>query len=313
MQTLRSNFRRRGWQAGLAACIGVCRLLASQAGAVDGIALTTHRPVGGDHGFGVGPATFGEIVRHDIKDSRVVGSRVIYSGKARAAVIDPSGERVAFIKLDGRLQVMKVDGTDLKELARARNRNASAVAWPAGDWVYYSEEGLAPQGVHGEDQKAEIPAKRSIRRVNVVSGEDEELGAAPSSIWQLSLALASGKRSGRYAITGFLADLSQPGKEANSRKLHCGSSVSPSGQYVTEMADSHADLAIWTWDLGTRLAEFHVNAWAGAAGDGRLYFYRPRWSANSAKWVVMTQGMGFGATKGRMARCTTGRSRSRSS
>ncbi len=51
--------------------------------AVSGIALTTHRPGGGDHGFGVGPATFGEIVRHDIKDSRVVGSRVIYPGKAR--------------------------------------------------------------------------------------------------------------------------------------------------------------------------------------------------------------------------------------
>ncbi|HUU96138.1 MAG TPA: hypothetical protein VM487_10395, partial [Phycisphaerae bacterium] len=288
---------RHGWRAGLAACIGMCSLLTSQARAVDGIALTTHRPGGGDHGFGVAPSTFGQIVRHDIKDSRVVASRVIYPGKARAAFIDPSGERVVFIKLDGRLHVMKADGTGLKELARTRNRNASAVAWPAGDWVYYSEEGRAPKGTWGDEEKAEIPEKRSIRRVNVVSGEDEEVGAAPEKIWQLSMALASGKGNGRYAITNYLADLSQPGKAVNSRKLRCGVMVSPSGQYVTEVAESHADLNIWSWDMGTRLTEFRVNAWAGAAGDGRNYLYRPRWSANSDKWLVMTHGIDFGCTE----------------
>ena len=36
--------------------------------AVSGIALTTHRPGGSDHGFAVSPQTFVEIVRHDIKD-----------------------------------------------------------------------------------------------------------------------------------------------------------------------------------------------------------------------------------------------------
>ena len=293
----RVQTRSRGWRTGLAACIGMCCLLTNQARAVDGIALTTHRPGGGDHGFGVGPETFGEIVRHDIKDNRVVGSRVIYPGKARAAFIDPSGERVAFIKLDGRLHVMKADGTGLKELARTRNRNASAVAWPAGDWVYYSEEGKAPQGCWGDDEKAETPEKRSIRRVNVASGEDEEVGTAPDKIWQMSLALTSGKGSGRYAIVNHLADMSQPDKAVNSRKLRCGTLVSPSGQYVTEVAETHADLRIWTWDLGTLMTEFRVNAWAGAAGDGRNYSYRPRWSANSDKWVVMTHGMDFGATE----------------
>ncbi len=268
-----------------------------KASAVSGIALTTHRPGGGDHGFGVSPETFGEIVRHDIKDNRVVGSRVIYPGKARAAFIDPSGERVVFIKLDGRLHVMKADGTGLKELTRTRNRNASAVAWPAGDWVYYSEEGKAPRGCWGDEEKADTPEKRSIRRVNVVSGEDEEVGTAPDKIWQLSLALASGKGSGRYAIVNYLADLSQPGKAVNSRKLRCGTMVSPSGRFVTEVTETHADLEIWSWDLDTRLTEFRVNAWAVADGDRRNYFYRPRWSANSDKWVVMTHGMDFGCTE----------------
>ena len=269
---------------------------AVKASAVSGFALTTHRPGGGDDGFGVAPATFGEIMRHDIKDNRVVGSRVIYPGKARAAVIDPSGERVAFIKLDGRLHVMKADGTGLQELAKTRNRNASAVAWPAGDWVYYSEEGKAPQGRMSEEEKADTPQKRSIRRINVVSGEDEEVGAAPEKIWQLSLALTSGKGDGRYAISNYLSDLSQPGKAVNARPLSCGTMVSPSGQYVTEMMGSHADLSIWTWDLGTRLTDLRINALAGAAGDGRRYFYRPRWSANSDKWLVMTHGMNYGCT-----------------
>jgi hypothetical protein len=191
---------------------------------------------------------------------------------------------------------MKADGTGLKELARTRNRNASAVAWPAGDWVYYSEEGKAPRGCWGDDEKADTPEKRSIRRVNVVSGEDEEVGTAPDKIWQMSLALTSRKGSGRYAIVNYLADLSQPDKAVNSRNLLCGTMISPSGQYVTEVAETHADLRIWTWDLGTLMREFRVNAWAGAAGDGRNHCYRPRWSANSDNWVVMTHGMDFGAT-----------------
>jgi len=269
---------------------------AVKASAVSGFALTTHRSGGDDDGFAVAPATFGEIVRHDIKDNRVVGRRVIYPGKARAAVIDPSGERVAFIKLDGRLHVMKADGTGLEELAKTRNRNASAVAWPAGDWVYYSEEGKAPQGRVSEEEKADTPQKRSIRRINVVSGEDEEVGAAPEKIWQLSLALTSGKGDGRYAISNYLADLSQPGKAVNARPLRCGTMVSPSGQYVTEVMESHADLSIWTWDLGTRLTDLRINAFAGAEGDGRRTFYRPRWSANSDKWLVMTHGMDYGCT-----------------
>jgi hypothetical protein len=66
--------------------VAVCCLLPSNrmvadaavtASAVTGIALTTHRPGGSDHGFGVASSTFGEIVCHDIKDNRVVGSRVI--------------------------------------------------------------------------------------------------------------------------------------------------------------------------------------------------------------------------------------------
>ena len=113
---------------------------AVKASAVSGFALTTHRPGGRDSGFGVGPKTFGEIVRHDIKDNRVVGSRVIYPGMARAAVIDPSGERVAFIKLLGRLHVMKADGTGLKELARDAAGRISRIRYvlprhKAASWV----------------------------------------------------------------------------------------------------------------------------------------------------------------------------------
>ncbi|MGB2822006.1 MAG: PKD domain-containing protein, partial [Phycisphaerae bacterium] len=138
--------------------------------------------------------------------------------------------------------------------------------------------------------------KRTIRRVNVLTGEDELAGAAPRKIWQLSMAANTTKTSGRFTVTGALLDFSDPGKKLNNRELNCGTAVSMNGLYVTEMAHSHADILIWDWSLSTLMRQFHVNEWAEAPNDGRVYFYRPRWAVNSDRWLVMTNGMDFGCT-----------------
>ncbi len=264
--------------------------------APDGIAISTHRADGGDHGFGVAPEIFGDLVRHDIKAGRVAKRTVIYQGRARGACINFAGDKVVFLKLDGRVCVMNIDGSNFRELTNTKNRNASAIEWPAGDWVYYSEQGSSPDGVFNAREKDDTPDKRTIRRVNVLTGEDELAGVASRKIWQLSMAANTTKTSGRFTVTGALLDFSDPGRKLNNRELNCGTAVSMNGLYVTEMAHSHSDILIWDWSLGTLMRRFHVNEWAEAPHDGRVYFYRPRWAVNSDRWVVMTHGMDFGCT-----------------
>ncbi len=277
--------------------LALCGLAEASSLAPDGIAISTHRAGGGDHGFGVAPEIFGDIVRHDIQAGRVAKSTVIYAGRARGACINFAGDKVAFLKLDGRVCVMNMDGSSLRELANTKNRNASAIEWPGGDWVYYSEQGRSPDGFFNAREKDDTQDKRTIRRVNVLTGEDELAGVAAQGIWQLSLAATTTKTAGRFTVTGALLDFSDPGRKLNNRTLDCGTAVSMNGLYVTEMAHSHADLRIWDWSLGTMLRQFHVNEWAPTPGDGRVYLYRPRWAVNSDRWIVMTQGMDFGCTK----------------
>ena len=267
--------------------------------AADGIAVSTHRTgPSTDQGFGVARSVFGSIVRHDIKNDRVAASTVIYAGKARGACISTTGDKVAFIRLDGRICVANVDGTGLKELGNARNRNASAIDWPAGDWVYYSVEGKSPDGLWDEREKADTPEKKTIRRVNVLTGGDEPVGMAPYPIWQLSTTLFAAKDSGKFTITSVLLDFSSPGQQLNTRKLDCGTAVSPSGSCVSEMRHTHADIRIWDWPLEKVICEFHVNEWQARGtppgrDDGRTFMYRPRWAANSDKWIVLTHGSDF--------------------
>ena len=273
--------------------VGVC--LRSVA-AMDGIAISTHRIGGNDAGPGVHMSMFGNIIRHEIRDGRVAESRVLYKGKARGAVINQRGNKVAFLKLDGRICLINMDGTGLKELANSRNRNASAMDWPVGDWLYYSEDGKWPTGDWWTGE-SRAPETATIRRINTVTGEDEAVARACSGIWQLSLSANAGMGKGRFTITGFLADFTNPGRRLNQQTLGCGTLVSPGGNYVTEVASTHADLRIYDWSLNSMLTSFHVNEFQPGKNDGRVSLYRPRWSVNSEYWIVLTQGADFGCTK----------------
>ena len=295
---------RSTWSA---LAIGAVIWCASAALAVDGIAVSARRGVDGDPCFGVGRMMFGDLVRHDITGGRTVKSTVIYKGKARAARISFKGDKVAFLKLDGRICVVNMDGRGFKELAKAKNHNGTAMDWPKGDWVYYTQPGPPPpggwkqivdtgKGGWGQRVKQQLRDQRTIRRINVVTGADEPVGNASHTVWQLSLSACATKGRGRYAITGALLNFSNPPRSLNRRGLPCGVAVSPSGHFVCEMDQSHADLIISDWDLKAVVKRFHVNEWNKAAGDSRKYFYRPRWSVNSDKWIVLTQGTNSNAT-----------------
>jgi len=275
----------------VAAVLFVLLILGGRAYAVDGIAISTHRRGGGD-GMGVNRSVYGDLVRHDIKNDKVVKSTVIYAGKARGARINDAGDKVVFLKLDGHLCVMNIDGTNVKELTNTKNHFTSGLDWPIGDWVYYSEQG-------SPSYKEDSQAKKTIRRVNVVTGEDELVGMTQYPVWQLTLSAQATKESGRFMVTSKLLDFSNPQPWTNPGGLSCGSVLSPSGRYVSEMGHTHADLHIRSWDPEApnsnrnKLLEFHVNEWQPAPNDAREYFYRPEWSVNSDKWLVITHGSNF--------------------
>jgi len=105
--------RFAGILAALVTLAVACLPLEASNIAPDGIAISTHRTGGGDHGFGVGSSVFGNLVRHDIRAGHVEGSSVIYKGRARGACISFTGDSVAFIKLDSHLCVMSIDGSGL--------------------------------------------------------------------------------------------------------------------------------------------------------------------------------------------------------
>ncbi|NQT20177.1 MAG: PKD domain-containing protein [Planctomycetes bacterium] len=259
--------------------------------AMDGIAISTHRRGGGD-GLGANRNVYGDLVRHDIEDNMVVDRFIIYAGQARGARINDAGDKVVFLKLDGHLCVTDIEGMDFKELTNTKNRVTSAIDWPIGDWVYYSEEG-------SPTYKLDPPTKKTIRRVNVITGEDELVGMTQYPIWQLTLSSHATKKSGRFMVTSKLLNFANPQPWTNPAGLNCGSVLSPSGRYVSEMAHTHADLYIRSWDpesprsARNMLKQFHVNEWQPAPNDGREYFYRPKWSVNSDKWIVMTHGADF--------------------
>ncbi|NQT20557.1 MAG: HEAT repeat domain-containing protein [Planctomycetes bacterium] len=278
-------------------------ICANAAFAADGIAIATHREQRGDLCFGVGRMVFGDLVRHDIKDSRVVKSTVIYKGKARAACINFAGEKVAFLKLDGHVCVINIDGTGFKELTNSKSHNGSAMDWPMGDWVYYTQEARPPRGgfrqivdtdnkTWGQRVREQLRDQKTIRRINIQTGDDEWVAVTSGPIWQLYLTARATKSSGRYAITGGLFDFGRPRRRFNRRGLACGSGVSASGRFVCEVdpTKEHDYLRIWDWNLTGIIRLFKVNEWNLHNNDGRKYFYRPRWAVNSDDWVILTNG-----------------------
>ena len=296
----------------LGVLVGVLAL-AAPAGAVDWIAIATRRKGSGDLCFGVGRSVFGKLVRHDIKNSRVAGSRTIYKGKARRACINWTGDKVAFLKLDGHLCVIGIDGKGFKELKKTRNHNGTAMDWPKGDWVYYSQgqphsSGKWPEIVDtakrtwGQRVTDQLHNQRNIRRVNVVTGKDEAVGRTGGPIWQFYMAANARKGSGRFACTGMNGDMANPGRNLNRRGLGCGTGVSPSGGYVFEIENTnrgggHCYLRVWNWELTQRFQTFGVNEFRKTGNDTRKHFYRPRWAVNSDKWIVLTHGTDVNAAQ----------------
>ncbi|MBD3240246.1 MAG: hypothetical protein GF331_06635, partial [Chitinivibrionales bacterium] len=296
-----------------ALALAILTVCAMSAVAVDGIAVTTHREPGRTsdwHGFRVN--AFGTIVRHDLVNSKVVRCTTLYAhDSARCVVIDQSGSRIAFVKRDGGIHVMNIDGTGLTALPSGNIRHTSWLDWPSGDWVYYTEESLSELCAASWYDWDPCTGANRLRRVNVVTGDDELAAQIGGRAWQLGMQADAAPDSGRLVISGASLDSMTISvrtydlREPLAQVLAyggCGASMSPSGNYVTVNTATHRDIKIMSWE-GDHEKVFHMNAWAKPEEyDGREqygYWTSHRWSCNSDKWVFLVQGRDFwGSTYG---------------
>ena len=84
-------------------------ILGMPAWAVDGVALGLHSEAAGR------PAT---LMRYEIREGKVARSRALCAENAIAACIGPWGDRVAFLKLDGTICVVSVEGGAVMEVGK---------------------------------------------------------------------------------------------------------------------------------------------------------------------------------------------------
>jgi hypothetical protein len=274
--------------------------------AIDGFAVSTHWVGASDGGMGI---NFGNIVRHDVKKNVLSKDTVLYAGMARCAVINQTGDLVAFIVQSDGIWVIGADGSDLQKLKNSRNGNGSWMDWPQGDWIYYTEEGMTPSG-SGDPATWDTTGKSSrLRRVNVLTGADEAVAmfGGKIRIWEFGLEVHAQPNSGHFVCTATDSldaqtayvrqfDLSKPLVMINDRLRGCGSSISPSGKFFTLNQLDHVSVQILDWN---RLVKklFTINQWVdSSASDKRTSWNRHRWSANSDRWVTLTQGMNYPTT-----------------
>ena len=290
----------------MAAIASLIALFSLNCFGADGFAVSTHWTGASDGGMGI---NFGDIVRHDVKKNAVIKDTVLYAGKARCAIINQTGDLVAFIVQSDGIWVIGADGGDLVKMKNSRTGNGSWMDWPIGDWIYYTEEGMTPNG-SGDPAYWDTTGKSSrLRRINVATGADEAVAQFGGRIRidEFGLEAHAQPAAGRFvctatdsldAITVYVRqyDLSKPLVMINDRLRGCGSSISPSGKYFTLNQLTHFSVQILDWNRVEKKS-FSINQWVDSvASDKRPYWNRHRWSANSDQWVTLTQGMNYPTT-----------------
>ena len=294
--------------------------------AVDGIAVSSRYFTGGgyegstivkEHG-----AWWGQIMKHDIKNSAVEKETIVFDGFALNPTISQDGARIAFLRNGSKLNnedtcgdigfcgwvsVMDIDGSTVRDLAYL-DIATGCIAWPTGDWVYYQlARGRGQQG-------SDTELSRHIWRVNVNDpSQKNEVAkftfspADPDYIrkWDLNANATRGSLQLGGSICAYNFPLDGPvpfsGSDRKDRfPTGCNPCISPSGNYCAYLnGTAHFQLNVfkwdgsgWDWEAMPGMSTTEI--WA-ALGNRESTFPGwgmdwPRYSANSDKWVCTRQG-----------------------
>lgn len=277
--------------------------------AVDGIAVTGHWSGTNENLYG----GYGRIVRHDITDSQVVSHTVLYenaSNPARNPVISPDGSRVAFLRQDGSIAVVPVDGGQAIVLQSAQSHGEACLDWPAGDWIYYTKGGFnQPSG------------SKLLHRVDAAADTDEYVltfkkddGTTDCGTWRFHIAADLARAAVRPddtnphpagCITAF--DLVADDRLRTDRSLgavgdyRCSTGMDPEGTYFSEGNRQHTGVSIRRWDDLSSVKSFlweDARWWGPDTSDTGISHNRNAWSANSQQWICIHVGWGTRGARG---------------
>jgi hypothetical protein len=271
--------------------------------AVDGFLISVHYELDAGKMGNIHDASMpGKLIRHDLKNDKVVGTKVLFDKEGVcAACLSPLGDRVAFTQPSGAIAVVGLEGGPATEIGNFIGGEKpklgeipyTALQWPASEgaaWIYYLD------GRNGG-------ANNTLRRVNVATRQDELVvkfnrGAAGGFALSPDATPHSGrfvKRTDNYVIA--IYDLaSGDGDMYNCpRTGGCGESVSPDGALLTANTGSHT--AVVLVDMaGNKQHEFRLSQWDGDPCRGKpreqveWAWQSFRWATNALNWISVTQG-----------------------
>jgi len=277
--------------------------------AVDGIAVSANF-TSGSSGLTTNGG-WGPVNAYIIEASKVKETKVLYSGLAKEAVINQTGEFVAFRKKasggKGTIAIADINSGTITDLYSGTNcADEGRLAWPKGDWVYF-QLGW-PEYDSQNNNGGEI-----IWKVNVKTKEASEWFTFTRGPWYWAFDTTFTKMIFRN-----MDDNSAPWGQNikmelqnglpptnNTETLYgdswaefgslgaygCGTGLSPSGKYTMSFTSgSHNGWNLWNWSDNSKVKTFGVNTfdnWGGQGLGGSNF--GNKWSANSDAWISIRQ------------------------
>ncbi|HUT99975.1 MAG TPA: PA14 domain-containing protein [Myxococcota bacterium] len=285
-------------------CVGVC--WPGRLWAVDGTSVTTHWDGKNDNIFG----GYGRIIRHDIRADQVVNRVVLYDDPflpARNPVFSPDGLRIGFLRRDGRVCVMSVDGGPVTVLSRALSHGEACLDWPQGNWIYYTRGGFSqPSG------------SKMLHRADATTGADEAVltfskddGATECGTWRFGLAgnlrylvVRSNdfppEPYGRVTAVDILAEGGRLPLARSTDRWSCSAGIDPDGLVFMDGHQDHQGIDILDFGSLALLKSIRWEdalLWGPDTTETGISHDRNSWSANSDRWICVHIGWGIrGAT-----------------
>jgi len=264
--------------------------------ALDGIAITTRAETGAPHSLH--SPNWGNIIRHDIRGGKVTASAPIYTGgDAGFACISPMGDQAAFLRRDGSVAVVGINGGDARVLVqRGGHRDKEGnlpgavlhIAWP------YGENGRCVYFLANPDSGGNA---RLLRRVDVKTGDSEDVVTFNMDVNGFALSLYATPSFGTFAcrptarmhICYDMAEGTGDLYNAVPFPDACGVSVSPDGTCFTANDTAHRTCRIVDTNGNVR-SSFRVNQYEAGLDASRFMWQHFRWSVNAQNWIMATQG-----------------------
>jgi len=247
----------------------------------------------------------GKIVRYDIANGAVTGSKVLFDGVGQYPAINLSGTRIVFFRWGlqiapgwgsevgvgeprhlvagsesnpNYLSVVNKDGSGLTNLIQVSKPGSNAgcgsyeamegnalLDWPSGDWIYY----IKPTGT-AEVWRVNVNDPSHNEKIMTYTG-----GTPPMRRWALS---ADAKYSGQQVLCGGTSvphngACDFPGNSPSSGidDPGCNATVSPSGNFIVHyLYAGHSQALLHKWDHKAGWVNGDVNNPLDASGFSEL-------------------------------------------